>query len=71
MTTEEIKEIINDTFPELRIKSLQEIGKGRNVRAVLVNNNIVFRIPIKEDAEFNQPDKEVKVLNFLKKILEI
>ena len=66
MTTEEIKEIINDTFPELRIKSLQEIGKGRNVRAVLVNNNIVFRIPIKEDAEFNQPDKEVKVLNFLK-----
>ena len=66
MTTEEIKEIINDAFPELRIKSLQKIGKGRNVRAVLVNNNIVFRIPIKEDAEFNQPDKEVKVLNFLK-----
>lgn len=66
MTTEEAMEIINDTFPEIKIKSVQLIGTGRNVNAVLVNDDVVFRIPIKENAKYNQPDKEVRVLNFLK-----
>lgn len=66
MTTEQIQEIITETFPEIEIKSIKKIGSGRNVVAVLVNDNIVFRIPKKEDAEFNHPEKEVKVLNFLK-----
>lgn len=71
MTEQELREIIADTFPELEIKELKKIGKGRNVRAVLVNESIVFRIPIREDAEFNNPDKEVKVLNFLKGKLSV
>lgn len=66
MTETELKEIIADTFPEIEIKDIKKIGKGRNVCAVLVNKNIVFRIPIRENASFNQPDKEVKILNFLK-----
>ena len=66
MTIEELEQIIADAVPEIEIKSIKQIGKGRNVCAVLVNDNIVFRVPIKEDSEFNNPDKEVKILNFLK-----
>lgn len=66
MTNEELQKIIADAFPELEIKSLKKIGKGRNVRAVLVNNTVVFRVPMHEDSPFNQPEKEVEVLNFLK-----
>lgn len=66
MTTEQIQETITETFPEIEIKSIKKIGSGRNIVAVLVNDSVVFRIPKKEDAEFNNPDKEIKVLNFLK-----
>ncbi len=66
MTTEQIQETITETFPEIEIKSIRKIGSGRNIVAVLVNDNVVFRIPKKEDAPFNNPDKEIKVLNFLK-----
>lgn len=66
MTTEQIQETITETFPDIEIKSIKKIGSGRNVIAVLVNDSVVFRIPKKEDATFNNPDKEIKVLNFLK-----
>ncbi len=70
MKLEDLKNIIENTFPEIKIKDFSLLGSGLFGYACLVNNDTVFKVPKKIDTNKDQL-KEVQVLNFLKGKLNI
>ena len=62
---QEYLDIIKKTFPELNIDDFKILGKGMYGVACLINNNIVFKVPIENDKKLNDAKKEVLLLKQL------
>lgn len=65
MNVNQLKDIVQTTFPEIHINNFSLLGSGKYAYACLVNNNIVFKIPKVEDEYMNDQDKEVNILQQL------
>ena len=64
-TEQEYMDIIKKTFPELNIDDFKILGKGMYGVACLINNNIVFKVPIENNKKLNDAKKEVFLLKQL------
>ena len=63
---DELKGIINHTFPEIKITDFSLLGSGKYAYTCLVNKEIVFKVPKSNNEKHtNDQIKEVKVLNHL------
>ena len=62
---QEYLDIIKETFTELNINDFKILGKGMYGVACLVNNDIVFKVPIENDKKLNDVKKEVFLLKQL------
>ena len=62
---QEYMDIIKKTFPELNIDDFKILGKGMYGVACLINNNIVFKVPIENNKKLNDAKKEVFLLKQL------
>lgn len=62
---QDIKTILTNRFPDLRIDSLVYFGEGETKKVFLVNKNIVFKIP-KDDKDLKSFYKEKVALSLLK-----
>ena len=62
---QEYMDIIKKTFPELNIDDFKILGKGMYGVACLVNNNIVFKVPLENNKKLNDVKKEVFLLKQL------
>ena len=63
---DELKDIITDTFHELKVNDFSLLGSGKYAYTCLVNKEIVFKVPKSNDEKHtNDQIKEVKVLNHL------
>lgn len=63
---DELKDIIANTFPEIKITNFSLLGSGKYAYTCLVNKEIVFKVPKSNDEKHtNDQIKEVKVLNHL------
>lgn len=65
MDENQLKNVVQKTFPEIHINNFSILGSGKYAYACLVNNNIVFKIPKVEDEYMNDQDKEVNILQHL------
>ena len=65
LTEHECIDIIKNNFSELNIDNFKILGKGNFGVACLVNNNIVFKIPIENSKRFNDQKKEIFLLKKL------
>ena len=64
------EELIGKTFPELIIKEFSMLGKGKACIVFLVNNEIVFKIPL-QSRDSAALKNEAKVLRFLDGMPEV
>jgi aminoglycoside phosphotransferase (APT) family kinase protein len=58
----EIKTVLTETFPELDIHSLTRIGNGKSGEIFLVNDEIVFKVPLSSDKSDSSLALEYEVL---------
>lgn len=65
LTDQECSSIIKKHFPELDIVNFKILGNGMYSVACLVNDNIVFKVPIKNEDKCNDVKKEVFLLKQL------
>ena len=66
INNDECRELITGSFPELEIYSFSILGKGKSGIICLVNNEIVFKIPLQTKGEKAEWQKtEAEVLRFL------
>lgn len=67
-----LKILISDTFKELSIKKFSLLGKGKSGIICLVNDEIVFKIPLQSEGDIARWQKnEAVVLRFLEGKLDI
>lgn len=72
MDIDSIKKLISETFKELSIKEIALLGKGKAGIICLVNNEIVFKIPLQNEGDIARWQKnEAVVLRFLEGKLDI
>ena len=72
MIIDTYKKIISETFPDLKVNKISLLGKGKAGMIFLVNDEIVFKIPLKDKGEIVQWQKnEALVLKFLEGKLDI
>ena len=58
---DELKDIIANTFPEIKITNFSLLGSGKYAYTCLVNKEIVFKVPKSNDEKHtNDQIKEVK-----------
>jgi len=66
------KQLISETFKELTIKKIALLGNGKAATIYLVNDEIVFKIPLQSEGEVARMQKnEADVLRFLEGKLDI
>ena len=63
------KNIINETFPDIKINEFEILGKGKAGTICLVNKEIIFKIPL--PTEHSDIKTEAKILKFLENKLNI
>ena len=72
MDINRLKKLITENFPELKIKEFSLLGKGKSGMICLVNNKVVFKIPLQNEGEIARWQKnETAVLRFLEGKLNI
>jgi len=68
----EMKKLINEAFPELSIREFALLEKGKASNVYLVNNEIVFKVPLQSEGEIARWQRnEAVILDFLEGKLEI
>ena len=72
MDSEKHKKLISETFPALEIKNFKLFDKGKAGLIYLVNDEIIFKIPLQSEGEIARWQKnEAVVLRFLEDKLDI
>jgi len=72
MNIDTYSKIISETFTDLKINKISLLGKGKAAIIFLVNDEIVFKIPLQKEGEIARWQKnEAVVLKFLEGKLDI
>jgi hypothetical protein len=66
----DLRNLISETFQDLKINEFELIGKGKTASICLINNEIVFKVPLEGEGGI-EPKKEADVLKFLEGKLDI
>jgi len=67
-----LKKLISETFKDIRINQISLLGKGKAGAICLVNDEIVFKIPLQSEGNIARMQKnEAEVLKFLEGKLDI